>query len=194
MSGGSGEFRTTDEVATSGRVPSVLILAGVWGVVETGRVPAYSGEYVGCGEHRSRVDVAEVSTQRFEELGGGRRPQPTVGRNKLCAVPAARQLDVVPGSPPELRGACSGLQKCVRHAHVDCLQHQDGAGVMRKLMRNRCQGSPQRRHRRAGVSALDYILVLGIILPLVAFIVPAGKRIIELTYEMICTLVAWPFM
>jgi hypothetical protein len=49
-------------------------------------------------------------------------------------------------------------------------------------------------HRRAGVSTLDYILVLGVILPLVAFAIPAGKRIIQLSYEMVCTLVAWPIM
>ncbi len=47
---------------------------------------------------------------------------------------------------------------------------------------------------RSGVSTLDYILLLGVILPLVAFVVPAGKRIIQLTYEMICTLIAWPFL
>ncbi len=50
------------------------------------------------------------------------------------------------------------------------------------------------RHRRAGASTLDYILVLGVILPLVAFAIPAGKRIIQLSYEMVCTLVAWPMM
>jgi hypothetical protein len=49
-------------------------------------------------------------------------------------------------------------------------------------------------HPRAGVSTLDYILVLGVILPLVAFAIPAGKRIIQLSYEMVCTLVAWPMM
>lgn len=49
-------------------------------------------------------------------------------------------------------------------------------------------------HSRAGVSSLDYILVLCIVFPLAAFAVPAGKRIIQLSYEMICTLFAWPFM
>ena len=49
-------------------------------------------------------------------------------------------------------------------------------------------------HRRAGASTLDYILVLGVILPLVAFAIPTGKRIIQLSYEMVCTLVAWPMM
>ena len=53
---------------------------------------------------------------------------------------------------------------------------------------------PATLHRRAGVSTLDYILVLGVVLPLVAFAIPAGKLIIQLSYEMVCTLVAWPMM
>lgn len=55
-------------------------------------------------------------------------------------------------------------------------------------------GHSKTGHRRAGVSTLDYILVLGVILPLLAFAIPTGKRIIQLTYEMVCTLVAWPMM
>ncbi|MFP6762137.1 MAG: hypothetical protein VB858_00925 [Planctomycetaceae bacterium] len=50
-------------------------------------------------------------------------------------------------------------------------------------------------HPRAGaVSTLDYILGLCIVFPLIAFALPAGKRIIQLTYEMICVLIAWPFL
>jgi hypothetical protein len=48
--------------------------------------------------------------------------------------------------------------------------------------------------RRAGAAALDYVLILGVILPLVAFVMWAGPRIIRLAYEMICVLVSWPFM
>ena len=47
---------------------------------------------------------------------------------------------------------------------------------------------------RAGAATLDYILVLCLLLPLIAFIVPMGKRMISLTYEMICVMVSWPFM
>lgn len=49
-------------------------------------------------------------------------------------------------------------------------------------------------HHRAGAAALDYVLVLGVILPLVAFVMWAGPRIIRLAYEMISVLVSWPFM
>ena len=47
---------------------------------------------------------------------------------------------------------------------------------------------------RAGVAALDYVLVLGVVLPMVAFIMWIGPRIILLAYEMVCVLVSWPFM
>ncbi len=49
-------------------------------------------------------------------------------------------------------------------------------------------------HRRSGVSSLDYMLVLGIILPLAAFVIPNGKRMIQLVYEMTTVLISWPFM
>ena len=62
-------------------------------------------------------------------------------------------------------------------------------------MRTRRQPvAPSGSRPRPGAATLDYILVLGIILPLVAFIVPAGKRIMALVYEMICVFVAWPFL
>ena len=50
------------------------------------------------------------------------------------------------------------------------------------------------RARCAGVSALDYMLVLGTILPCVAFIFTIGPKIMRLAYEMVEVLVSWPFM
>jgi hypothetical protein len=41
---------------------------------------------------------------------------------------------------------------------------------------------------------LDYVLVLGVVFPLAAFLMWAGPRIIGLVYEMACMLVSWPFM
>ncbi len=63
--------------------------------------------------------------------------------------------------------------------------------MMRRIRR---EGQRDRLRRRAGVSSLDYILILGVVLPLVAFLMWAGPRIIELAYEMVCLLVSWPFM
>lgn len=47
---------------------------------------------------------------------------------------------------------------------------------------------------RGGFSTLDYVLALAIVLPLLAVILPAGRRAMQLVFEMTCTLVAWPFM
>ncbi len=44
------------------------------------------------------------------------------------------------------------------------------------------------------MASLDYILLLGVILPLAAFILWIGPRIMRLVYEMVCLLVSWPFM
>jgi len=48
-------------------------------------------------------------------------------------------------------------------------------------------------HRR-GAASLDYILVLCVVLPMVAFMMTAGREILWLTYEMLSTLITWPFM
>lgn len=54
--------------------------------------------------------------------------------------------------------------------------------------------SRSQRLSRHGAATLDYVLLLGIIFPLVAFMVPTGKKIIQLSYEMMCSLIAWPFL
>jgi hypothetical protein len=43
------------------------------------------------------------------------------------------------------------------------------------------------------VASLDYVLILGVVLPLVAFLMWVGRPIIRLAYEMACVLVSWPF-
>ena len=48
--------------------------------------------------------------------------------------------------------------------------------------------------RRKGLATLDYVLVLGVILPLAAFLFRVGPTIIRLAYEMVCVVVSWPFM
>jgi hypothetical protein len=50
------------------------------------------------------------------------------------------------------------------------------------------------RTKRRGLATLDYVLLLGVIFPLAAFIFRVGPQIIRLTYEMVCALVSWPFM
>jgi hypothetical protein len=51
------------------------------------------------------------------------------------------------------------------------------------------------KHRaRRGLATLDYVLLLGVIFPLAAFIFRVGPQIIRLTYDMVCALISWPFM
>lgn len=50
------------------------------------------------------------------------------------------------------------------------------------------------RRSRRGVAVFDYVLVLCVILPLVAFIMWVGPLIMNIAYQMIALLVTWPFM
>jgi hypothetical protein len=50
------------------------------------------------------------------------------------------------------------------------------------------------RRDRAGLGTLDYVLALGIVLPLLAVVMPIGRRMMILVYELTTTLVSWPFM
>ncbi len=51
-----------------------------------------------------------------------------------------------------------------------------------------------RRRRRAGVATLDYVLVMGVVLPLATFLLWIGPRMMSLVYEMYCLFVAAPWM
>ncbi len=55
-------------------------------------------------------------------------------------------------------------------------------------------GGIRRACRRRGAAALDYVLILGVVLPMVAFIMWIGPWLIALVYEMVAGLIAWPFM
>ncbi len=52
----------------------------------------------------------------------------------------------------------------------------------------------RRCDRRGAVSTLDYVLLIGVILPVAAFCMWAGPRLIWLTYQMVYVLISWPFM
>jgi hypothetical protein len=61
-------------------------------------------------------------------------------------------------------------------------------GRIRRLVRRRGV------HGRRGAAVLDYALVLGVIVPLAAFVMWVGPRIMNLVYEMLGLFVSWPFM
>lgn len=51
-----------------------------------------------------------------------------------------------------------------------------------------------RKRRRNGAASLDFVLATAVILPMVAFVLWAAPRIMNLVYEMTCVLVSWPFL
>ncbi len=61
-------------------------------------------------------------------------------------------------------------------------------------MAERTGKTRRKSRRRRGVAALDYMLTLGVVLPLVAFLYVAGPRLMNLVYEMTAVLVSWPFL
>lgn len=47
---------------------------------------------------------------------------------------------------------------------------------------------------RGGAASVDYILGLGVVLPLLLIAIPASRRIMQLVFEFAATMAAWPFM
>ncbi len=47
---------------------------------------------------------------------------------------------------------------------------------------------------RLGMATLDYVLVMGAVLPMVAMSYYYATKIIRAVYQMTCALVTWPFM
>jgi hypothetical protein len=65
---------------------------------------------------------------------------------------------------------------------------------MRVRRRAGLQSVENRNSRRGAVSTLDYILVIGVILPLAAIVLPTGMRMARAAYDMLSVFVAWPFL
>ena len=66
---------------------------------------------------------------------------------------------------------------------------------MKALRRNPGKiGSHRPPRRRRGAALLDYVLVLGAALPMVAMSYYYSTKIIRAVYQMTCALVCWPFM
>ena len=77
------------------------------------------------------------------------------------------------------------------------LQRGCGAGdcqMCTDMGRSRLARPKRGAKRRRGLSSLDYVLILGVVLPLVVLIMRIGPRIMRLVYDMVCLLVSWPFM
>lgn len=51
-----------------------------------------------------------------------------------------------------------------------------------------------RRRARTGAATLDYALLLGVVLPMAAFCLWAGPRLMRQVYEMLLVCISWPFI
>jgi hypothetical protein len=67
-------------------------------------------------------------------------------------------------------------------------------GMNRQSRRENSRRPGGRDPRRLGAATLDYVLVLGASLPMVAMSYYYSTKIIRAVYQMTCALVCWPFM
>ena len=89
------------------------------------------------------------------------------------------------------------LGPCTHHAPLrrfriaaECDEDDGDCEVERNMEKSR----QSKTRRRKGLATLDYVLLLGVIMPLAVFLFRVGPLIIRLVYEMECALVSWPFM
>jgi hypothetical protein len=78
-----------------------------------------------------------------------------------------------------------------------CILHFAFCIKLRLVLQPAYASSTAARRRslaRGGAASLDYILVLGVIFPLAAFIMWIAPRIIRLAYEMAVVLISSPFL
>ena len=60
--------------------------------------------------------------------------------------------------------------------------------------RKRGESLRKRGIARHGSSSLEYMLILGAVLPFVGISVTVGMHLIRLAYDMVSGLISWPFM
>lgn len=51
-----------------------------------------------------------------------------------------------------------------------------------------------RPKRRAGAASLDYVLILGVVLPLVGFVLPLSRTAIQAAFAWFCRVTSSPFL
>lgn len=86
-----------------------------------------------------------------------------------------------------------GLGSKIRRPALDIWIVRGAGGTINPMKRFQ----PRRAARfsgRRGAGTLEFVLALGVVLPLVAIAYPATRRMLQLVYEMTCTLISWPFL
>ncbi|REJ87245.1 MAG: hypothetical protein DWQ34_21080 [Planctomycetota bacterium] len=62
------------------------------------------------------------------------------------------------------------------------------------MTRTAVSAKSEGRRNRRGAAVVDYMLAIGVVLPLMLIAIPAARRMMQLIFELSCTMVAWPFM
>jgi hypothetical protein len=57
----------------------------------------------------------------------------------------------------------------------------------------RASGQVRQGRRRRAAATLDYVLVMGIVLPLAVIVYKVAPRMMNLVYELTCVSMGWPF-
>jgi len=52
----------------------------------------------------------------------------------------------------------------------------------------------RRANRRRGASSLDYMIAVGVVMPLVTALIAVDPRLFDAACQIMCTFVSWPFM
>ena len=65
---------------------------------------------------------------------------------------------------------------------------------MQPAKRTAAVDSTTHKSSRRAASSLDFVLVLAVILSMAALLIPMSRNAITVVYEIICSLVAWPFV
>ena len=68
-----------------------------------------------------------------------------------------------------------------------------GCGMRGAGNEMRDAGYSIRTSARRGVATLDYVLVLGIVLPMATLLMWVGPRMMRLVYELTTVVLGWPF-
>lgn len=115
------------------------------------------------------------------------------GRRLLPEIPASQQPDPTQVSP-KLWGEDGVRLLCRPTQHLFWRSHELPIRLS-PVMQNLLRPTESRLHtRRRGASSLDYVLILATMLPIVAFIITKGKKMMALVWEMLCVQVSWPFL
>ena len=62
------------------------------------------------------------------------------------------------------------------------------------MRRSKCPPEGTINSRRRGSASIDFVLILGVVLPMVAFVLPASRIAIQASFAWFCRITTSPFL